>query len=276
MQKKQKLGFRSGFIPFFLLLILGAAAAVLIFVLYTMGDLRAFGRSSTSPVGGWAVEQTGSGLKISWNLDSPLFRNSRGAALQIRDGELDREFELDPNQKAGTLYYSPRTENCTLRLKIKGDPEKTEVIRIGSEAENNLPKTAPANTAPPVPVAPPMPVAPQKGYPSVSARTREQTSPAVGAAVTDELVPIRTMRARAPYRLTRKLGRNGLDVDVVVKIGWSGRVIEANTRKYDDPVEAELARVATNAALQWRFKPLGGSDTRKFVEQVLHFKFVKS
>jgi hypothetical protein len=274
MQKKQKLDFRSGFIPLFLLLILGAAAAGLIFVLYTTGDLRAFGRSSTSPVGGWAVEQTGSGLKISWNLDSPLFRNSRGAALQIRDGELDREFELDPKQKAGTLFYSPRTENCTLRLRIKGDPEKTEVIRIGSEAENNLSKTAPASTAP-APVAPQTPVAPQKSYPSVSARTREQTQPAIGAAVTDELVPIRTMRARAPYRLTRQLGRNGLDVDVVVKIGWSGRVIEANTRKYDDPVEAELARVATNAALQWRFKPLGGSDTRKSVEQVLHFKFVK-
>jgi hypothetical protein len=243
MQKKQKLDFRSGFIPLFLLLILGAAAAGLIFVLYTTGDLRAFGRSSTSPVGGWAVEQTGSGLKISWNLDSPLFRNSRGAALQIRDGELDREFELDPKQKAGTLFYSPRTE-------------------------------APASTAP-APVAPQTPVAPQKSYPSASARTREQTQPAIGAAVTDELVPIRTMRARAPYRLTRQLGRNGLDVDVVVKIGWSGRVIEANTRKYDDPVEAELARVATNAALQWRFKPLGGSDTRKSVEQVLHFKFVK-
>jgi hypothetical protein len=181
---------------------------------------------------------------------------------------LDREFELDPKQKAGTLFYSPRTENCTLRLRIKGDPEKTEVIRIGSEAENNLPKTALANVAP-------VPVAPQKSYPSVSARTREQTQPAIGAAVTDELVPIRTMRARAPYRLTRQLGRNGLDVDVVVKIGWSGRVIEANTRKYDDPVEAELARVATNAALQWRFKPLGGLDTRKSVEQVLHFKFVK-
>jgi hypothetical protein len=268
---QQKLGFRSGFIPLFLLLILGAAAAGLIFVLYTMGDLRAFGRSGASTVGGWAVEQTGSGLKISWNLDSPLFRNSRGAALQIRDGQLDREIELDPKQKAGTLFYSPLTENCTLRLRIKGDPEKTEVIRIGSEAENNLPKTTPVNIAPA-----PVQVAPQKSYPGMSSRTREQIAPAIGAAVTDELVPIQTMRARAPYRLTHQLGRNGLDVDVVVKIGWSGRVIEANSRKYDDPVEAELARVATNAALQWRFKPLGGSDTRRSVEQVLHFKFVKS
>jgi hypothetical protein len=65
-------------------------------------------------------------------------------------------------------------------------------------------------------------------------------------------------------------------VDVRVKIGWSGRVVGANTRRYDDPVASELARIATNAALQWRFKPLGGSDTQKSLEHVVHFKFVRS
>src|SRR6476660_9245979 len=113
MQMKQKLAVRSGFIPLSLLLILGAAAIVDLFFFYTSRDGRAFGRSNESSIGGWAVEQTKGGLKISVNLNTPLFRNSRGASLQIRDGELDREFELDPNQKSGTLFYSPRTGNCT-------------------------------------------------------------------------------------------------------------------------------------------------------------------
>jgi hypothetical protein len=182
---------------------------------------------------------------------------------------LDREFDLDSNQKSGTLFYSPRTGNCTLRLRIKGDPEKTEVIRVGSEAENAFPKMAPANPAP-------LPVPPKQTFPRESSPSREQTPPALGAVPTDEPVPVRIVRARAPFRLTRQLGRKGLEVDVMVKIGWSGRVVYANTRKYDDPVEAELARVATNAALQWRFKPLGGSDTQKSLEHVLHFKFVRS
>jgi hypothetical protein len=87
-------------------------------------------------------------------------------------------------------------------------------------------------------------------------------------------VSIWRVRAFAPPSLTRQLGKDGLEVAVYVKINPAGKVTSASTRKYDQPVEAALANIATDAAMHWKFRPLKGrSNNPIYRDFVIHFKF---
>jgi hypothetical protein len=215
--------------------------------------------------GAWAVEKSGSGLAVKWNFDAPLFRNARNVILEIEDGDRQRNIPLDRSERAGTLFYTPQNAGVTLRLRIQGaakdEPEKTEVIRLGPQT---------ARTPPAAPAARATPMEPPAQQPSESESATQESS----RSRLEIPVSIWRVRAFAPPSLTRQLGKDGLEVAVYVKINPAGKVTSASTRKYDQPVEAALANIATDAAMHWKFRPLKGrSNNPIYRDFVIHFKF---
>lgn len=255
-----KRGFWPGSPAFYLLLLVLVLAGLLSWQVISKPK-----RNEKGITGAWAVEKIGSGIGVSWNFSAPLFQNAHGATLEIQDGTSERQIDLDPKQRTGIFYFSPQRENVTLRLRVKGGTEKIETIRLGPELAGELSAAAvrqPATAA-----------VDRAASPQETSRSRLTKPPAEGAAVPDAPIAVRKVRAQAPPRWTRKLGREGLDIDVFIKIDQSGKVISANTRKYDDPVGAALAKSATDAALRWRFAPLKKTDREGVRGEVLHFKF---
>jgi hypothetical protein len=215
--------------------------------------------------GAWAVEKSGSGLAVKWNFDAPLFRDARNVILEIEDGDRQRNIPLDRSERAGTLFYTPQNAGVTLRLRIQGaakdEPEKTEVIRLGPQTARTLPAARPTRIEPPV-----QPSEPESAPQQESSRSRLEVP-----------VSIWRVRAFAPPSLSRQLGNDGLEVAVYVKINPAGKVTSASTRKYDQPVEAALANIATDAAMHWKFRPLKGrSNNPIYRDFVIHFKFPKT
>jgi len=249
--------FSSGYRKFFILLFLFAFA--LIAGSYVRLHWPVSRSSNQSIAGAWSVERSGSGLAVSWNFNAPVFRDAQNATLEIEDGNERRKIALNRADQATTLFYTPRHSDITLRLRIPpagGEPEKTEVIRIGS----------------PAPAAPEAAVAVRP--PAVTAEVPEEGS----RSRTIAPVSVWRVRAFAPPSLTSRLKDEGMEVAVYIKIAPSGKVMEASTRKYDDATETALAKIATNAALQWKFDPLKGASRRNPIARhfVIHFKFPKT
>src|SRR5207247_1862433 len=92
---------------------------------------------ATKIAGAWGVERSGSGLAVNWNFDAPLFQDAAKVTLDIEDGNDRRQIPLNRAERAGTLFYTPQEPDVTLRLHIQpaaaGEPEKTEVIRLGPQ-----------------------------------------------------------------------------------------------------------------------------------------------
>jgi len=252
--------FSSGYRKFFVLLFLFACAVV-------AGSYARFHWPASAPAGGniagaWSVEKSGSGLAVRWNFDAPLFHDAGNVALEIEDGKERRKIPLNRSERAGTLFYTPREADVTLRLRIQptvaGEAEKTEVIRLGSqkaEVVAEKPKRAEA-----VPEEVPDEV------PGEGTRSR-----------LDVPLSIWRVRAFAPHSLTSRLDDDGMEVPVYVKIEPSGKVTAASTRKYDDATEVALAKIATEAALRWKFQALKGRrNSNVYRDFVIHFKFPKT
>jgi pyruvate/2-oxoglutarate dehydrogenase complex dihydrolipoamide acyltransferase (E2) component len=255
MQFKRR--FSSGSVRF--LVLLSVCAVAVAAALYLRFYPQLVSRPNTKIAGAWGVEKSGSGLAVNWNLDAPLFQNALNVTLEIQDGGQQRRIALNRTERTGTLFYTPQATDVTLRLRIQtstpGEPEKTEVIQVGSQrvASEKPPEIAekpkPANIPPPE-----------------SSRARLESP-----------VSIWRVRALAPPALTRKLKDQELEVAVYVKINPAGRVTAASTKKYDDPTEAALASIATRAAMQWKFQPLKGKDrSRIYRDFVIQFKFPKT
>jgi hypothetical protein len=244
----------SGYRKFFVFLFLFAFA--LLVGSYVRAHWPLSPSSSQSIAGAWSVERSGSGLAVSWNFKAPQFRNASTATLEIEDGAERRKITLKRADRASTLFYTPRQSSVTLRLRIPGETGTAETIRIGPSAP------APVEAA--IEVQPPVVIAeiPEEG-------TRART-----------IVPrsVWRVRAFAPYSLTSRLKDGGMDVAVYVKIAPSGKVTEASTRKYDDATETALARIATGAALQWKFNSLKGDRRGNPIDRhfVIHFKFPRT
>ena len=97
------------------------------------------------------------------------------------------------------------------------------------------------------------------------------------AGVPDAPVSIWRVRAIAPRSITNRLGSGGTEVVVYVKIDSSGKVTAARTRQYDDATGIALAKLATEAALQWKFQPLKGISRTPFSgDFVIRFPFPKT
>ena len=247
--------YSSGYRKFFVLLSLFAIAV----------GAGSYARSHwplPSPPGGgiagaWSVEKAGSGLAVRWNFGAPLFHNARKVMLEIDDGNERRKIPLNLSVGTGTLFYAPQEADVTLRLRIQGagagEAEKTEVIRLGSqtaEAVAEVPKRTDAVRA----------------VPAEGSRSR------LGSAVS-----VWRVRASAPRSVTSHLRNGGMEVAVYVKIDPSGKVTSASTRLYDDATEAKLAKIATEAALQWKFQPLKGTYRNPvYRDFLIHFKFPKT
>lgn len=212
---------------------------------------------STGIADGWRVEKSGSGLAVSWNFDAPLFSNARTVTLEIDDGNEERKIPLDRSVSASTLFYAPHDADVTLRLRIQsaraGEAEKTEVIRLESQKAGTADEVLRGADA--------TPAIPEEG-----SRSRLESA-----------VSVWRVRALAPPSLTSHLRYDGMDVAVYVKINPSGKVISASTRLYDNTTEAELAKIATHAALQWKFQPLKGKYRNPIYRDFLiRFKFHKT
>lgn len=211
----------------------------------------------TGIAGGWRVEKSGSGVAVSWNFDAPLFHNSRAVTLEIEDGKERRKIPLDRSVRASTLFYAPHDDDVTLRLRIQpagaGEAEKTEVIRLEPQKAGAADEALRAADA-------------TQAFPEEGSRSRLESA-----------VSVWRVRALAPPSLTSHLKYDGMEVAVYVKINPSGKVISASTRLYDNVTEAELAKIATQAALQWKFQPLKGKYRDPIYRDFLiRFKFHKT
>jgi hypothetical protein len=86
------------------------------------------------------LQKAGSDYRVVWNADSPAVAAARRGTLFIKDGDFEKELELDREQllNAGMLY-SPATPDVSFRLAVYGqDPEPTvETVRLlaGSRPE---------------------------------------------------------------------------------------------------------------------------------------------
>ncbi|MEO8126283.1 MAG: hypothetical protein ABJF23_32970 [Bryobacteraceae bacterium] len=268
--------FSSGYRKFFVLLFLFAVA--LVGGSYVRSRWPLSSSSDPSIAGAWSVEKSGSGLAVSWNFRAPLFQGAQTAVLEIEDGGERRSITLKREDQARTLFYTPRQLDVTLRLRIPqagtGQPEKTEIIRIGMPEQAAVVKpAAPVQPAPEetrrsadVPDRPP---AGKASRPVAAEGSRSRT-----------IAPVSVWRVRAfaPPSLTSHLKANGMDVAVYVKIAPSGKVTAASTRKYGSATEAALAKIATNAAMQWKFDHLkdSGRGNPIYRDFVIHFKFPKT
>lgn len=244
--------FSSGYRKLFVLLFLFAFAVAAGSYLRSHWPLPA--PPGGNIAGAWSVEKSGSGLAVSWNFDAPLFHDARNVTLEIEDGNERRRIPLNRSERAGTLFYTPREADVTLRLRIQpagaGEPEKTEVIRLGSQKADAVAERPKRTDA-----------VPQEG-----SRSRLEAP-----------VSVWRVRAVAPRSLTSRLRDDGMEVAVYVKIAPSGKVTAASTRHYDNATEAALAKIAKEAALQWKFRPLmGDSRNRIYRDFVIHFKFPKT
>ena len=244
--------FSSGYRKFFVLLFLFAFAVAAGSYVRSHWPLPA--PPGGTIAGAWSVEKSGSGLAVSWNFDAPLFHDARNVTLEIEDGNERRKIPLNRSQRAGTLFYTPLEADVTLRLRIQppgaGEPEKTEVIRLG----------------------------PQKADAVVERPKRTEVAPREGTRSRLEApVSVWRVRAVAPRSLTSRLRGDGMEVAVYVKIAPSGKVTAASARRYDDATGTALAKIATAAALQWKFQPLKGKSRNPIYRDfVIHFKFPKT
>ncbi len=234
--------FSSGNRKFFVLLFLFAFAAVAGFYVQSHWPLSA--PPCANIAGAWSLEKSGSGLAVSWNFDAPLFHDARKVTLEIEDGNERRKIPLNRSERASTLFYAPREADVTLRLRVQpagaGEAEKTEVIRLGPKATD--------------------------------AALRESSRSRPEAAVS-----VWRVRAVAPRSLTSRLGEDGTEVAVYVKIDPSGKVTAASTRRYGDATGTALAKIATEAALQWKLQPLKRESRNPiYRDSVIRFKFPKT
>ncbi len=247
--------FSSGYRKLFVLLSLFALAVAAGSFVRSHRPLPAVRGSGLA--GAWSVEKSGSGLAVKWNFDAPIFRNARNVTLEIEDGNERRDISLNPNERASPLYLAPREADVTLRLRIQpagaGEPEKIEVIRLVSHKARTVAEAPKRTDAAPT-------------VPDEGSRSRLESP-----------VSVWRVRAFAPPSLTSQLGDDGMEVTVYVKIEPSGKVSEATTRPYSDATEAALAKIAAEAALEWKFQPLKG-DSRNAIYRdfVIHFKFSKT
>ena len=187
--------------------------------------------------GAWSVEKSGSGLAVSWNFDAPLFHDARNVTLEIEDGNERRKIPLNRSERASTLFYAPREADVTLRLRV-------QPAGAGEAEKTEV-----------------IPLGPQP----------------TEAAPRATPVSIWRVRAVAPRSLTSRLGDDGTEVAVYVKIDPSGKVTVASTRQYDDATGTALAKIATEAALQWKFQPLKRESRNPiYRDSVIRFKFPKT
>ncbi len=95
------------------------------------------------------VEKKQSDLVLTWSRSAPAIETATRAVLYIRDGVVDRSYDVDVTQlKTGTVFYTPLSGDVQFRLEVYGAGELPAIAsaRVLSAA---LPPPLPLAGAPP-------------------------------------------------------------------------------------------------------------------------------
>jgi hypothetical protein len=105
----------------------------------------------STPGLGLRLESQGDRVLLSWNRHHPAVRNARSGVLQIDDGALHRDVNLDPSQVSnGSVLYRPKSDDVTFRLEVEGatGEKVSESMRVleGAKSTGVLDLSAPSPT----------------------------------------------------------------------------------------------------------------------------------
>jgi hypothetical protein len=103
-----------------------SGVAILILALCVLGLIfLTYGRRRSDIPLALQVERTGGDLKLMWDRDAAVLRSAKGAVLSIRDGDFERDVQMDPVQlHNGNLIYAPATREVLFRLEVLSQGEK--------------------------------------------------------------------------------------------------------------------------------------------------------
>jgi hypothetical protein len=114
----------------------GAAILVLILAAAIFALVRGVGSQQTATPYvdlGFRAERAGSGIRLTWQGALPVVASAYGGTLRINDGGLYRAVELTAAQtRAGSLVYSPQSDDIEFRLEIYGNGNRSygEATRV--------------------------------------------------------------------------------------------------------------------------------------------------
>jgi hypothetical protein len=140
---------------------------------------------------GLHAERRGGDVALTWDRDAAVVRNAAGGLLSVREGSVTRQFPLEAGAvRAGSILYSPTSEQAELELSIQGagEPLKETVLVIvpRNGAVQTVAMTQPAAGSPsawsPAPLPPSQPVR-QPARPFIAPEAKAAESAAAPAAL---------------------------------------------------------------------------------------------
>lgn len=189
--------------------------------------------SSTNSDLGLKLERLGTDWRLKWDTTSPVFLKATSGHLEITDGTLHKNVNLDESDlRGGNIVYSPLSNNVVLRLEIESADSPgpvSESVRILGGLPSQL---SPSGTSdvPPLPDAQIVPPGLDPSLDSAPAPVTAQTQ-AAGGLLPPNALPAETSK------------RQGIDLSEARSIS------QPSTRQIDQPASRRSAQL-----------PAGGLD----------------
>ncbi|HXI42608.1 MAG TPA: hypothetical protein VNH83_21675, partial [Bryobacteraceae bacterium] len=268
------------------------------------GEAPATTVASDAPVLALRVERKDNDLRVSWNRKAEAVVHAKEAALSIRDGDAQQqELRLTPEQlRYGSVLYTPANGSVQFRLEVTApDNSKTgeSVLALTAPKAPAAASTKTSVALPPTRANQPAGNSAQDGKGVTNAGSERdfgepvrlvtvdppsQAPDASGqnqAPSSDPLPPAPRYVAARPIRQTqpvlpaavRKLIATLVEVDVKVRIGETGRVVQAEPLPSGELVSSSLVEAARAAAMLWRFVPAQRDNQPVPSDLVLKFQF---
>ena len=188
---------------------------------------------------------------LNWDPGIPAVTQATRGVLLVNDGRTPRTIQLSPEVlHRGNLKYTPESADVLFRLRLynEGTLAVTDSLRVIAprRAVSTMAAQAVADKVP-EPATPKASV--EKPAPAGSVTVRREVQPEIPAGIRN--------RITAP-----------IEIQVIVGIDESGRVIRAFSKTPGHGLDRYLADEAVKAARQWLFSP-----SRSGSSKVLNFAF---